>query len=87
MKIDGYSKHTHSLTHSHRQTRACTPTQPPIHIEEMDTSPKSPHTKTTRDIRKLFNAVSQWPQWSCPPRFAPATEGLFFVVVVVPKNV
>ena len=66
----------HSLTHIHRHALAHPPSH--THIEEMDTSPKSPNTKTTRDIPKLCNAVSQCPQWSCPPRFAPATEGLFF---------
>ena len=31
MKIDGYSKHTHSLTHIHWHALAHPPTHPPTH--------------------------------------------------------
>ena len=50
MKIDGYSKHTHSLTHSHTLTRTCTsthpPTPPPPTPPPTPTHPPPTHTHT-----------------------------------------
>ena len=42
MKIDGYSKHTHSLTHSHTLTRTCTSTHPPTPPPPTPPPPPSP---------------------------------------------